>query len=294
MWKYIAIAALVLFAAASFVFHKTHSALSSPGGEVSALQAQYETAIAKNKEVFVDECIAAYAKMRNEWLTQRKSELEAEKDKVELEDSRIKGEIERLTAEWKSRGGDIEEERDKLKAAVTKIAEQEGLRSLGEKTETDMEEMDASDPELFQKIAANIAALDAKKDAMNAKLQAETASVEQRTAERDRLAEAIVAEDDIAKDRRARLSPADLNCRISRAETGLAYVVIDKGIDGGVVIGSRLAVMRGDKKICELNVTNVEANRSSCDLVYNTLITGEMVQTGDRVVAVRASVAPKE
>ena len=45
--------------------------------------------------------------------------------------------------------------------------------------------------------------------------------------------------------------------------------------------------MRGDKKICELNVTLVESSRASCDVVYSTMLTGERVEVGDTVVSVR-------
>jgi electron transport complex protein RnfA len=59
------------------------------------------------------------------------------------------------------------------------------------------------------------------------------------------------------------------------------------GIDKGIVIGSRLAVMRGEQKVCELTVTLVEGNKSSCDIVYSTMRPGDKVHPGDSVVAVR-------
>ena len=65
------------------------------------------------------------------------------------------------------------------------------------------------------------------------------------------------------------------------------YVILDAGIDKGIVIGSRLAVMRGSQKVCELSVTLVENNKSSCDVVYSTMRPGDKVRPGDTVVAVR-------
>ena len=65
------------------------------------------------------------------------------------------------------------------------------------------------------------------------------------------------------------------------------YVILDAGIDKGIVIGSRLAVMRGSQKVCELTVTLVENSKSSCDVVYSTMRPGDKVRQGDTVVSAR-------
>jgi hypothetical protein len=106
-------------------------------------------------------------------------------------------------------------------------------------------------------------------------------------AESERLQGLIAAAKKLAQDRQARISPPELNCRVLTADRQWDYILLDAGIDKGIVIGSRLAVMRGDKKICELNVSLVESNRASCDVVYSTMVTGERVEVGDKVVSVR-------
>ena len=289
MWKYIVIASLVFFAVASFVFYKTHTAMTASSGEVAAIQVQYEAAIAKNKDVYVDETISAYAKMRYEWLVKRKAELEAEKARIEAEDAELVQETEELNSKYEVLFSEIEKERESIREAVKDIASRVDLSAAVEKSGADVEPLDSSDPDIFQKIETNLQALNEKKDALEVKLKQEEAEVEKRVAQRDALQENIVVEEGIARDRRARISPEELDCRVTLTDPAWDYVIIDHGADVGVVIGSRLAVMRGETKICELNVTLVESNRSSCDVVYSTLIPGEAVQTGDRVIAVRTS-----
>ena len=289
MWKYIVIASLVFFAVASFVFYKTHTAMTTSSGEVAAIQLQYDAAIAKNKDVYLDETISAYAKMRHEWLVKRKAELEAQKARVESEDAELVQETEELKAKWEALFSEIEKEKESIKEAVKEIASRVDLSAAVEKSGADVEPLDDSDPDIFQKIQTNLQALNEKKDALDTRLKQEEAEVEKRVAHRDTLQEHIAEEEGIAKDRRARISPEELQCHVTVTDPSWDYVIIDHGADAGVVIGSRLAVLRGDKKICELNVTLVEANRSSCDVVYSTLLTGEAVQPGDRVIAVRTT-----
>lgn len=287
MWKYIVIVALVLIAAASFVFYKTHTSLVSSAGEVATLRAEFESAINKNKEIYVDESIAAYAKLRHEWLAERKAEAEAKKAKIEEETAEIKQQVESLQQEYESSVGVAQNLKEKLEETTKTIAGLDVLKELMEKVEVEMEDMDASDPGLWDKIAANMAALNAKKEAAAAKLKTEESAVEALVARKDALTEEIADADALARERRARISPAELECFVAISDPQWDYVILDKGLDGGVIIGSRLAVMRGEKKICELNVTLVEANRSSGDIVHSTLVTGETVRPGDRVVAVR-------
>lgn len=289
MWKIIVYISLVFFAAASFVFYKTHTAMTTSAGEVAAIQKQYVAAITKNKAVYADEIISAYAKMRHEYLLKRRAELEAEKARVEEEDARLVEETERLNADWEKLYSEIEKERDSIKEAVKDIAAKVDLSEAVEKSGADVEPLDANAEDIFQTIEANLRALAEKKDALDARLKQEESEVEKRVAQRDSLQEHIAEEELIARDRRARISPEELNCRVVLTDPAYDYVIIDHGADAGVVIGSRLAVMRGEKKICELNVTLVESTRSSCDVVYSTLIAGEAVHAGDRVIAVRTS-----
>ncbi len=290
MWKYIVIASLVLIAGGSYVFYKTHQALVSADGEVAALQAQYESAIAKNKEIFTDECIAAYARARGEWLVKCKAESEEQEAKFREEDLTYTTEIQRLEAELKSMGGKLSEfekkREDLLNALVNDEALQKALSDLQE-SGGEVTEMDISDEDVLANLATNISMLKAKRDEFTGEIAKDESSIQTLQANKDSLLAAIKKERDIAHERQARLSPETLNCNVVLADPTWEYVIVDAGADAGVVIGSRLVVMRGERKICEMNVTLVEGNRSSCDIVMNTLLTGEAVKVGDRVVSLR-------
>ena len=92
----------------------------------------------------------------------------------------------------------------------------------------------------------------------------------------------------LGQDRQARISPPELKCQVSYVDPGYAFMTLNAGIDnGGVVIGSRLSVMRGDRKICELSVTNVQSRESVAYVVKGTMLAGERVKVGDTVVSVR-------
>ena len=293
MWKYIVIAALVLFAAAAFVFHKTHSGIVSSSGEVAALRSNAEAAVAKKKEIYEDKRISAYAQMRAEWIASEKAASEQKTSEFNDENTRISQETANLQQEYDSSVGVAANQKKELEQMVENIASRDDIKNLMDKLELESEEMDASDPELFDKIAANIKALEEKRKEIQTRLQHENSSLEVLVARKDDLTNKIAEADALARERRSRISPAELECHITTADSNWDYVILDKGLDGGIIIGSRLAVMRGDKKICELLVTLVEANRSSCDIVYNTLITGEIVRPGDRVISVRPATETK-
>ncbi len=291
MWKYIVIVSLVLLAAGSFVFYKTHQGLVSANGEVAALQAQYDNAIAKNKEIFTDESIDAYARMRGEWLVKCKADAEQQEAKFREEDVTYTTEIQRLEAEFKSMGGAIDEFNEKKQSMLDTLVNdevfQKALSDLRERGDVEVADMDASDPDVLSNIASNINLLKAKREEIAGEIAKDESSIQALQSRKDSLNEAIKSEDALARERQARVSPETLDCSVVIADPSWDYVIVDAGVDEGVIIGSHLAVMRDERKICELNVTLVESNRSSCDIIMNTLLAGESVEPGDRVVSVR-------
>ncbi len=291
MWKYIVTVSLVLIAAGTFVFYKTHQALVSANGEVAALQTQYENAIAKNKEIFIDEAIAAYARMRGEWLVKSKAESEEQEAKFREEDLTYTTEIQRLEAELKSMGGELEEFNEKreslLNALVNDEVLQKILSDLQESGDVQVAEMDSSDADVLTNLASNVNLLKAKRDEISGEIAKDEAFIQTLQSSKDSLYASIKKEDDLARERQARLSPETLDCNVILADPAWEYVIVNAGADAGVIIGSRLAVMRGERKICEMNVTLVENNRSSCDIIMDTLLAGEAVKSGDRVISSR-------
>ena len=90
-------------------------------------------------------------------------------------------------------------------------------------------------------------------------------------------------------DQRARKKPsATLECEVTYVEPALGFVEINAGARGDknrVVKGSQLTVMRGDKKVCDLIVTQVTDSRAIAYIQAGTLGIGDKVQVGDRVIA---------
>ena len=272
MWKYIIIGSVTLFLGASYLFSMNHGALTAPSGEIAAIQVQVDQIVNKQKNIALDRTIRAYAEYRKELFEQQKAENENRQAEAESETQRVQGELATATSTYETLTQDVERLRREKTEAMSQVAP---IVELDADSATE-EEVSAAVQELMQ----NVARLEQE----NAQADAAIAAY---GAESERLQGLIAAAKKLAQDRQARISPPELNCRVLTADRQWDYIILDAGIDKGIVIGSRLAVMRGDKKICELNVTLVESNRASCDVVYSTMVTGERVEVGDKVVSVR-------
>ena len=273
MWKYIIIGSVTLFLGATYLFTKNHGAMTSSGGEIAAIQSQFDSAVNKHKNIALDKTIKAYAEYRAELMKEEQARNEAKKAETESKTETVKGELAEATSEFESITGSLEAIKDEKANAFAKVAP---IVELDADSATEEEIADA---------VRELMELTAKLERENAEADARIAAL---GAESDRLVALIAAAKKLAQDRQARLSPPELKCAVLSADRQWDYVILDAGIDKGIVIGSRLAVMRGDKKICELNVTLVESSRASCDVVYSTMLTGERVEVGDSVVSVRS------
>ncbi len=272
MWKYIIIGSVTLFLGATYLFTKNHGAMTSSSGEIAAIQSQFDSAVNKNKNIALDKTIKAYAEYRAELMKEEQARNEAKKAEIESKTETVRGELAEATSEYESITGSLDAIKDEKANAFAKVAP---VVELDADSATEDEIADA---------VRELMELTAKLERENAEADARIAAL---GAESERLVALIAAAKKLAQDRQARLSPPELKCSVVSADRQWDYVILDAGIDKGIVIGSRLAVMRGDKKICELNVTLVESSRASCDVVYSTMLTGERVEVGDTVVSVR-------
>lgn len=273
MWKYIIIAAVVLFLGACFLFYKTNDALTGPEGEVAAVQSQFEMARKKVVDIEKDKAIKRYAELRTAYFKQQSEKYNEERAAIDAEDAPFEQEISKANADLETAAADFKKYSDELKAFQSKAAEAAGAE-------------DAAEDDL-QAIGASIAGLVESNNALEAQAAAEEKMTAELGAETERTLAMIEAAKKLAADRMARLSPVDLKCSVVVADPTWDYVILDAGIDKGIVIGSRLAVMRGTQKVCELTVTLVENNKSSCDVVYSTMRPGDKVRQGDTVVSAR-------
>lgn len=274
MWKYIIIAAVVLFLGACFLFYKNNEALTGPEGEVAAFQSQFDMAKKKAVDIEKDKAIKRYAELRADYFKQQSDKYNEERAAIEAEDAPYEQEISKANADLEAAQADFKRYQDQFKSFTRDAAAAAGLEG-------------ASDEEALKEVGQHIAQLVEANNALEAQAQAEEKMTSDLGAESERTLAMIEAAKKLAADRMARLSPVELKCSVVSVDSTWDYVILDGGIDKGIVIGSRLAVMRGDQKVCELSVTLVESTKSSCDVVYSTMRPGDSVRPGDTVVAVR-------
>lgn len=123
------------------------------------------------------------------------------------------------------------------------------------------------------RLAGEVSAAEAKRDALVARSE----QIDKSVADLNKLED----------EQRARISPASLRTSIRNVFNDWGFVVLSGGADQGIVLGSRLAVMRGDTKVAELLVNNVESAKASADIVPASKAEGVTLSPGDVVVAVR-------
>ena len=274
MWKYIIIAAVVLFLGACFLFYKNNDALTSPEGEVAAFQSQFDMARKKVIDIEKDKAVKRYAELRTAYFKQLSDKYNEECSALEAEDAPYEQEITKANADLEAAKADFKRYQDQFKSFQKDATAAAGVE-------------DADDEEGLKLVGQRIAELVEANNALEAQASAEEKMTQDLVAESVRTLAMIEAAKKLAADRMARLSPVELKCAVVSVDPTWDYVILDSGIDKGIVIGSRLAVMRGTQKVCELTVTLVESNKSSCDVVYSTMRPGDQVQPGDTVVSVR-------
>ena len=274
MWKYIIIAAVVLFLGACFLFYKNNEALTGPEGEVAAFQSQFDMAKKKAVDIEKDKAIKRYAELRADYFKQQSVKFNEERAALEAEDAPLEQEISQANADLDAAKADFKRYQDQFKSFARDAAANAGLDGVSEE-------------EALKEVGQHIAQLIEANNALEAQAQAEEKMTSDLGAESERTLAMIEAAKKLAADRMARLSPVELKCSVVSVDPTWDYVILDSGIDKGIVIGSRLAVMRGEQKVCELSVTLVESNKSSCDVVYSTMRPGDSVRPGDVVVSVR-------
>ena len=271
MWKYIIIAAVVLFLGACFLFFKNNEALTGPEGEVAAYQSQFEMAKKKAVDIEKDKAIKRYAELRQAYFKQLTDKNNEERAALEAEDAPFDQEITKANADLDTAKADFKSYKDKFQNFQKGAAEHAGVEAMDEEESLDL-------------VGQRIAEMVSENDALEAKVNATLASTENLEAAAKLTQEKIEAAKKLAAQRMARISPDDLKCTVASVDSTWDYVILDAGIDKGIVIGSRLVVMRGETKVCELAVTLVEGNKSSCDVIYSTMRPGDRVRPGDTVV----------
>ncbi len=274
MWKKIIIGSVVLFAASSYFFFANNDAMTAAeGGEIVTIQQNLSASVEKSKELNIDRFVKVYSEMRTEKFNRMREDFIQQKNELDAESAARREETAELTTTFETAEAEYKRLREELNALINDAADAVGISA------------DSDTTEAMREVAEKIAELLSENGALEQEIAKEEATIAALGAESERLLGLIAAGKKLNQDRQARISPASLDCKVLTTDPQWDYVILDAGIDKGIVIGSRLAVMRGDVKICELNVTLVENSRASCDVVYSTLLAGEHVHVGDKVVA---------
>lgn len=272
MWKIIIIFAVVFILFGSWVFYKNQEAMVMKGGEVETVLTQYDDVISRARDMKRDEIVRTYATLRERHFSTLSEQLVNEKNGLDREREETEQEI----ADTQEKIDTADQQYQSLQEELAKYTQQAAeLVGLG-----------ASNLD-FDVITQKISDLLRENDELRASIDREDRTIADLTSESDRLSTQISEQKKLAQDRQARLSPPDLECRVSYVDPNWGFVRLDAGINKGIVIGSRLAIMRGDVKICEINVTNVETRAAAGEVVRSTLMTAESVKPGDRVISVR-------
>ena len=87
-----------------------------------------------------------------------------------------------------------------------------------------------------------------------------------------------------ARGRRGVVAP-EFTARVSKFFPEWHFAILNKGNSGGVFANADLEVKRGKNVIAKLKVKNVEQNGSVAEVVPGSLAAGDMIRTGDVVVA---------
>lgn len=272
MWNKILIVALLIFSGSVYVFITTHAAMSQPQGEAATTQQLQQDITTKVADIALDERIKAYADMRTEHFEQESASYDAKKEDFDTQSSDMQTRIEELNAS----AAKVDAEFKSLEESLSKVM-QEGAIAVG----AELGSFEISD------ISASIVALDENIKVTEKKIGEVDASIAAGEVEDNRLNAIIAKIEGLNSDRQARLSPLDLACTVLSSDSNWNYVILDAGADKGIVIGSNVAIMRGDVKIGELLITLVEKNRASGDIVFESMLPGEVIKVGDKIVSAR-------
>ena len=217
----------------------------------------------------------------------------AETNQQQLLDRKKQGE-EKQERE-KARLAQTEKDRDQAKEDVVKVSaeaqEKEAALAL---LKTNLEQVSQQVSVLDAKIkdAGDIKGLIAqiealKKDQLAA--EGEVANKEQALSQaQNKLAElkGAVASYEATEERvRKGVVEADFSARVSGVFDEWGFVVLNKGNNGGVFANALLEVKRGKDVIAKLKVKNVEPLISVADVVKGSLVEGNVIRSGDMVVA---------
>lgn len=182
----------------------------------------------------------------------------------------------------------LEEQTGKNEAVASEIADKE--KEL-ERTKTDVANAEDKLKKLgdIKDLAPKIERLTAEIEELEDKTTILNTQNDRLRGEESRTDEALANSKKRLSDITSGRSLPTMKTKIRSIDRSLGIVTLAAGIRGGVIGGSKVAVMRDGEKIAELSVKAVSANVSTADVIQSTLKEGESVSVGDTVVPAEAA-----
>ena len=259
MWKALSVIAAILAAGAAFMSYlnkgdaeQERNLLKTAENNLKDIDARF-VEVKKEQEVFAS---------KNTKMEERRDtaleEQEAEKQKLEAKTQEVMDTNERIK--------ELEMEIAKAKSQIAEFGNIKQLMALIDQLEGDL-----------AKTREQIVALSGELDSSTAQHVAATKKIQE-------------FKDLEFRQRNGQMK--SINASITSVYNNWGFVVLGAGDRQGVVSRTRLDVNRGGDKIAELVVTNLEKNRSVCDIVPGSMEPGQILRPGDSV-SVNAESLPK-
>jgi hypothetical protein len=250
MWKALSVIAAILAAGAAFLSYLNKGDVEKERELLATSKSNFADITARNKEVLTAQ----------EDILRKNKAMEARRDVALEEQEAEKQKLETKTQEVADANARIKELEMEIASAKAKIAEFGNIAQL---------------KALIDQLQTDI--FTAKNEIATLETQlASTKTREEQTAER------IQNYKDLEfRQRNGQMT--SINANIASVYNGWGFAILDAGDRQGVVSRTKLDVKRGGEKIGELVVTNLERNRSVCDIVPGSMEPGQMLRPGDRV-----------
>lgn len=194
-------------------------------------------------------------------ITRVQSEMDVESEKLKLQKNKLsqtEAEVVRTKEEFDAK----EKKKDELSALLVNLPK-------GMKPET---------------LTEDIAKL--KKEKIEFEAQAEIKKKEV-TAEEEKVAGVQKRLDDVVhkiEDRRKNFERNSLTSRVIAVNYDWGFVIIDAGKTTGLTQDTKLIVTRGTQTVGKVSVMSVEGKNSMAAIVPNSVVNGQIIMPGDRVI----------
>jgi hypothetical protein len=217
--------------------------------------------------------------------TKTRGELKTAKDELTVATKTVdeqKAQLGTLEAAVATAKSDAEKSKSELEASIKKVADLETRVAAASTNTPAPTNADSGPVVLLQGELANV-----KKELEEARQVQETL----RNREKESAEKLAAAERQVQEYRRP-IERAGLTGRIKSVTPGWNFVVIDVGDRRGATVNSPLLVYRDGAVVARLRITSVEPTESIADVVPGSMVRGQSIQPGDRVVFAGRQAAP--